>query len=205
MYVESLSAAHAFAWSRSSSMHSTVHPWPLMAWTIFWFPILYGLLPLGAGLCLIVDFFLSAYSFTPFVVLLPFLPYHSAIPAVMLFDPCLLDLFHWIYTHVTLGFLDPLYCLWAPLTHLLSSWASLTHLLSLGILGLFPNSAFSWAFTNSFRLSWPNCLILHPWGSWAFHQPLTFLLHYFEFVVVHSYFSTSHNAHGFTTYLSGLL
>ena len=35
----------------------------------------------------------SAYSFTPSVVLLPFLPYHSVIPAVMLFDSSLLGLF----------------------------------------------------------------------------------------------------------------
>ena len=36
------------------SAHFAAHPWLLMAWAIFWFLILYGLLPLGAGLCLIV-------------------------------------------------------------------------------------------------------------------------------------------------------
>ena len=56
----------------------------------------------------------------------------------------------------------------------ISSWASLAQLLfSLGILDPFSNPAFSWAFTNSFGLPWPNYLILHPWGSWTFHQPLT--------------------------------
>ena len=60
------------------------------------------------------------------------------------------------------------------MSHLFSSRASLAHLLSLGILSPFSNSTFSWVFTNSFRLSWPNYIILHPWGSWAFHQPLTF-------------------------------
>lgn len=35
------------------------------------------------------------------------------------------------------------------------------------------NPVFPWAFTNSFGLPWPN-FILHPWGSWIFHQPLTF-------------------------------
>ena len=112
---------------------------------------------------------------------------------------------HWIYTHATLGFLDPLHCLWAPLSHFFPLWASLAHLLSLGILCPFSNSAFSWAFTNSFGLPWPSYLILHPWGSWTFHQPLTFLLHYLWLVVAHSYFSISHNAHGFTTSLSELL
>ena len=87
----------------------------------------------------------------------------------------------------------------------LSPWASSAHLLSLGILGPFSNFAFPWVFTNSFGLSWPNYRILHPWGSWAFHQPFTFLLHYYGLAVAHSYFSTSHNAHGFTTFFSGLL
>ena len=56
----------------------------------------------------------------------------------------------------------------------ISFWASLAHLLSLGFLGHFPNSAFPWVFTNSFGLIWLNYLILHPWGSWACYQPLTF-------------------------------
>ena len=94
-------------------------------------------------------------------------------------------------------------------------WAFLTHYIACGllcpisffltILGPFSNYAFPWAFTNSFGLSYPNYLILHPWGSWALHQPLNFLLHYLRPVVAHSYFSTSHNAHEFTASLSGLL
>ena len=87
----------------------------------------------------------------------------------------------------------------------LSSWASSAHLLSLGILGPFSNSAFPCAFTNFFGLPWSNYHILHPWSSWVFHQPLTFLLHYFRPTVAHSYFSTSHNAYVFTTSFSGLL
>ena len=87
----------------------------------------------------------------------------------------------------------------------LSPWVFSAHLLSLGILGPFSNFAFPWVFTNSFGLSWPNYRILHPWGSWAFHQPLTLLLHYFGLVVAHSYFSTLDNAHGFTTFFFGLL
>ena len=80
-----------------------------------------------------------------------------------------------------------------------SPWAFSPHLFSLGILGLFSNSAFSWAFTNFFEIPCHNYHILHPWDLWAFHQPLTFLLYYFGPVVAHSYFSTSHNAHRFTT------
>ena len=87
----------------------------------------------------------------------------------------------------------------------LSPWASSAHLLSLGIFSPFSNSAFPWAFINSFGFPWPNYHILHPWGSWAFHQPLTFLIHYFGLAVAHSYSSTSYNVHGFTTSFFGLL
>ena len=110
-------------WSRSSSAHSATHPWFLMVWAIFWFPILYGLLPLGAELCLIVEFFsfiLLFYFFLQFCY--HFLPYHSIIPAVMLFDPSLLGLFRLAaYSSLndlvwSLGFL--LHCLRAPVSHL---------------------------------------------------------------------------------------
>ena len=59
---------------------------------------------------------------------------------MILFDPCLLGLFHWIYTHVTLGFLVPLHYLWTPLSHFLLlghprpicfPWASSAHFLIL--------------------------------------------------------------------------
>ena len=60
VYVHNLSAAYAFAWSRDSFAHPVAHPWLLMLWAIFWFPILYGLLLLGAGLRLIVGF--SSFS-----------------------------------------------------------------------------------------------------------------------------------------------
>ena len=79
------------------------------------------------------------------------------------------------------------------------------HLISLGVLGSFSNSAFPWAFINSFGLSWSNYHILHPWGSLAFYQPLTFLIHYFGPAMAYSYSSTSHNAHGCITSFSRLL
>ena len=129
------------SWSEGSSVHSATHSWLLMAWTIFWFPILYGLLPLGAGLCLIVGFSSFNLLFCSFrsLATIPTVPLcHSC--CVMLFDPCLLGLFHWIYTHVALGFLVPLHYLWAPLSHFLLlghprpicfPWASSAHFLIL--------------------------------------------------------------------------
>ena len=99
-----------------------------------------------------------------------------------------------------LGFLDPFHCLWASSAHffllkhpwpIFFPWASLAY----------PNSAFPWAFANSFGPSWPNYLILYPWDSWAFHQSRTHLLHYFKPALAHSYFSTTH---GFTTSLGPL-
>ena len=85
----------------------------------------------------------------------------------------------------------------------ISSWSSLAHLLSLGFLGPFPNFAFPWDFTNSFRLPWPNYIIFHSLGSWTCHQPPYFLcLHYFVLAMTYSHFSTLHIAHGFATSLS---
>ena len=149
-----------------------------MVWATFWLPILYGLLPLGARLCLIVGF----SSFNPlFCSFLQscyhFLPYRSIIPTVMLFDLSLLGLFGpAAYSSLN----DLIWSFGLFITLLAGSfvpffpWASLAHLLSLGFLGPFSNSTFPRAFTNSFRLPWPNYLILHPWGLWACHQPLTF-------------------------------
>ena len=83
--------------------------------------------------------------FALFIGLPVFLPCHSVIPTTVPFDPCLLGLFrayciffsqlvtmsqfsHWAHTYATLGFLGPLYCLWAPFALFFS----------LGILGPFP-------------------------------------------------------------------
>ena len=60
------------------------------------FPFFIGLLLLKAEPCLIVGFSLFTPLFAPSVILLSFLPDHSTIPAVVLFDPCLLGLF-WAY------------------------------------------------------------------------------------------------------------
>ena len=69
-----------------------------------------------------------------------FLPYHSAIPTVMLFDSILLDLFGPAVCFppndsvCSLGLF--LHCLWAHVPF--PFWASLAHLLSLSFLGPFP-------------------------------------------------------------------
>ena len=155
-------------WFEGSSAYSAAHPWLLMAWTTFWFLILYGPLPLGVGLCLIVGF--SSFSL-PFCSFLQFcyhfLPFHSTIHTVMLFDLSLLGFFGpAAYSSLN----DLIWSFGLFITLLVGSfvpffpWASLAHLLSLGFLSPFSNSEFPRAFTNSFRLPWPNYLILHPWG-----------------------------------------
>ena len=91
----------------------------------FDFPFFIGFLLSRLGPCLIVGFpFLSPY-FVPSIVLLPFLPYHYAIPIVVLFDPCLLGLSracceffpplvtmsqfsHWAYTYAAFGLSWPI-------------------------------------------------------------------------------------------------
>ena len=57
------------------------------------FSFFIGLLLSRAGPCLIMGFPLFSPLFTPSVILLPFLPCHPTISAVVLFDPCLLGLF----------------------------------------------------------------------------------------------------------------
>ena len=57
-------------WSKGSFVHSATHPWPLMAWIIFWFPILYSLLLLGAGLYLIVGFSSFSILFCSFSIMM---------------------------------------------------------------------------------------------------------------------------------------
>ena len=59
----------------------------------FDFSFFIGLLLSRVGPCLIVGFPLFSPFFAPSIILLPFLPCHSAISAVVLFDPCLLGLF----------------------------------------------------------------------------------------------------------------
>ena len=89
-----------------------------------------GLLLSRAEPCLIVGFSPFSPFFALSIVLFSFLPYHSIIPVIVLFDSCLLGLLgllpillsmtqygHWIYTHATLGFLNSLHCSWAPLSH----------------------------------------------------------------------------------------
>ena len=154
-------------------MHSATHPWPLMAWTIFWF---IALLLSKAGPCLIMGFPLFSPSSAPSVVLLPFLPYLSAIPTMVLFNPCLLGLFG----PVAYSSLND--SIWSLDLYSYYFRLFLTHYIACG-------------------LFCPISFFLSILGSFGF---LTFLLHFFGSVEAHSHFSTSHNAHGFTMSLFGL-
>ena len=160
-----------------------------------WAFVLYSLLASWAWPCLIVGFSFSNPFFIPLASLLVLLPHHSVILAVSLFTSCLLGLFlacymlslclipmaqqyHWASIHATLGFLGPFHCF----------WASSAHFILLGILGLFPflghPRPILILYSDGPLLSLlgfpgPNYHILHPWDLWAFHQPLTHLIHYF--------------------------
>ena len=152
-----------------SSVHFATHPWPLMAWTIFWFPIFYGLLPLGAGLCLIVGFSSFSLLFCSFrsLATIPVVPLcHSCCDIIwpMLAGPISLDLYSCYF-----GLSCPITLLVGSFVPFPTPWASSTHLLSLGILRSFSNSTFPWAFTNFLGLSWSNYHILHLWGSLVYY------------------------------------
>jgi len=163
-------------------------------------------LPQGLGLSWLWAFLPFSTLFAPSVGLLVFLSCHFVIPTAALFDPYSLGLFraycilfsqlvtmtqygHWVYTHAILGFLDPL----PSFGPFLSPWASLAHFLTLYSHRLLLTLlGFSKPITTSFIL--------------GVHEPsINPLLSYFGPVVAHSYFSTSHNAHGFATSFSGLL
>ena len=110
-------------WSGGSSAHFTTHLWLLMAWVIFWVPICYGLLPLGAELCLIVassSFSLLFYSFCNLTTIscrttLSFLLWCYLTPACWASLGLQLSLLSMTqYGH--LGFV--LHFLWALLSHL---------------------------------------------------------------------------------------
>ena len=123
------------------------------------------------------------------------LPCHSAIPALVLFDPCLLGLFWACYMlffhlipvaqyyyqasiHTILGFLNPFHCLHASSAHFFL-FGPPRPILILHFHGYF---------ANSFGFLQPNYHIFYFWGLWAFHQPLTHLLHYFKLSLAHSCF-----------------
>ena len=150
-----------------------------------------------------MGFSFSNPFFAPFGGLLALLPCHSVIPAVLLFDPCLLGLFwancmlslclipvaqyyHWASIHAILGFLGPFH----PFGHprpipILYSYG---HLLSL--LG-FPG---------------PNYHILYFWSLWAFPPTPYSLNSLLRASLAHPcLFSISHNVNGFTTSFSRLL
>ena len=140
------------------------------------FPSFYGLLPLGLHFVWLWAFLHLARSFTLFCSL--------AFPAVSFYysycdviwpkptGPFGFSAYSSLNDSVwSLGFL--LHYFRAPVSYLFPPghpwpiyfpWAS----------SVLSNFVFPWAFTNSFGLPRPNYFILHPWGAWTFHQPLTF-------------------------------
>ena len=172
----------------------------------------------GLGISWLWAFLPFSLLFAPSVGLPVFLPCHSVISIATLFDPYSLGLFraygifffqlvtmtqygHWVYSHATLGFLDSLYCLWAPLANFVLlghprpvcfPWASSAHFLTLYSHGiLLTLLGFPIPITTSFILG-------------AYGPSINPLLSYFEHIMAHSYFSTSHNAHSFATSFFGL-
>ena len=133
-----------------------------MAWTTFWFLILYGPLPLRAGLCLIVGF--SSFSL-PFCSFLQFcyhfLPFHSTIHTVMLFDLSLL------------GFFGP--AAYSSLNDSVWSLSFLLHYLRAPVSHLFPHGhpwliCFPWASLALFLTLHSHELLLTPL---SFLNPIT--------------------------------
>ena len=119
-------------WPEGSFAHSTTCSWPLMAWISLWAFILYFLLLSWAGPCLAMGFSFSNPFLTLFASPLIILPCHLIIPAMLLFNLCLLGLFwaccilsfssipvaqHYHWASTILGFLGPFHCFRASLAH----------------------------------------------------------------------------------------
>ena len=104
-----------------------------------------------------------------------FLPYHFVIHAVMLLGPSLLGLFG-LVTYDSVQSFGPflLYYLRAPVSHLFSLRHPWPICFAQASLALFLTLHSHELFNNFFELPRANDLILHHWGSWACHQPLTF-------------------------------
>ena len=132
----------------------------------------------GLGLAWLWAFLPFSSLFAPSVGLLVFLPHHPTIPAVVLFDLCLLGIFwaccmlffylimvthhcYWVFIHAT----------WAFLTHYIACWLPWPFSL-IGHPRPNFNSAFTWVFTNSFGLFRPSYYILHLWSSWVSINPI---------------------------------
>ena len=120
LYVESLSAAHAFAMVRRlicAFYHSSLTSYGINCFLVF-----HSLLACsfeGLGLAWLRVFPLLAHSLASSIVLLSFLLYHPAIHAVVLFDLCLLGLFEpdaYSSLNDSIWSLDFM-LLWAFLTH----------------------------------------------------------------------------------------
>ena len=80
-------------WAGRLFARSAAHSWPFVAWTILWSSILHGCFLQGLGLAWLWAFLPFSPLFVPSVGLAVFLPCHSVILAVALFDLCLLGLF----------------------------------------------------------------------------------------------------------------
>ena len=193
MYVHGLFVVHAFAmtWRLAYTFYcsfliSLWHEWVFeLSFFMSYFLLELGLAWLWA--------FPSPFH-TLFAMELTLLPCHSVIPAMLLFDSCLLGLFwaccmfslrlipvaqyyHWARIQVVLGFLVQFH----------RFWASLAHFILLGILNPFhflghprpiPILHSHELFLSLLGFSDPNCHILYFWGLWAF-PPTPYLIHYF--------------------------
>ena len=119
-------------WSKGSSVHYATYPWPLIAWTIFWFPILYSLLLLGAGLYLIVGFSSFSILFCSFCSLATIVGYDSCCTILSFLLWCYLTRACWAFFS---GFI--LMLLWTFLSHYIACGLFCPIFSSLGILGPF--------------------------------------------------------------------
>ena len=163
-------------WPGSLSAHPTIHPWLLMVWVVYW-SFFMVCSRYGARLCLIVGFFFFSPLFCSFLqsciscfTILLFMLWCYLIQACWASLGLLLILLsitqydHWSFYYMACRLLRPIYFL----LDVLGPFTFLRH--PLPFLILHPHRFL----LTPFGLPRPNYFILHPWGSWAYYQPLIF-------------------------------
>ena len=163
-------------WPGGLSAHPTIHPWLLMVWVVYW-SFFMVCSRYGARLCLIVGFFFFSPLFCSFLqsciscfTILLFMLWCYLIQACWASLGLLLILLsitqydHWSFYYMACRLLRPIYFL----LDVLGPFTFLRHPLPFLILHLHRFLLTPFGFRR------PNYFILHPWGSWAYYQPLIF-------------------------------
>ena len=194
-------------WFGGSSMCSATHPWPIMAWTALWLLFLTACFTPRAGPCLVMGFpFLSPF-FAHSAILLPFsaLPFCCSCRGIIW--PVPLGLYG------SVAYSSPNDSMWSLVSNSCHFGLFFAHFIAYGF---FCPIYFPWTSSAQFLVLHTNGLSLTPLGFpgpialflilGAHGLPTNPLLSYsITLGLLWPILTLLHNAHEFSTFLSGLL